>query len=149
MKELEKAELEIVKFMRGKYRLEEVALMDYGRPCVKFRQGKRTVVSIDLYEDHYDFQLVFGKAEREKFEEVRNEFPIWMQKLYDKTKTYHDGKWLFIHVDNPDIFEYVRKLILIKKKPNRFQRKMQYMGNADTDVIYVFIIQASAKNSEK
>lgn len=32
MKELEKAELEIVKFMRGKYRLEEVALMDYGRP---------------------------------------------------------------------------------------------------------------------
>ena len=119
MKELEKAELEIVKFMRGKYRLEEVALMDYGRPCVKFRQGKRTVVSIDLYEDHYDFQLVFGKAEREKFEEVRNEFPIWMQKLYDKTKTYHDGKWLFIHVDNLDIFVYVKKLILIKKKPNR------------------------------
>ena len=59
MKELKKAELEIVKFMRGKYRLDEAALMNYGRPCVKFRQGKRTVVSIDLYEDHYDFHLVF------------------------------------------------------------------------------------------
>ncbi len=119
MKELEKAELEIVKFMRGKYRLDEAALMNYGRPCVKFRQGKRTVVSIDLYEDHYDFQLVFGRAEREKFEEVRNEFPIWVQELYDKTKTYHDGKWLFIRVDDPKVFEYVKKLILIKKKPNR------------------------------
>lgn len=57
MKELEKAELEIVKFMRGKYRLEEVALMNCDQPCVKFRQGKRTVVLIDLYEDHYKFQL--------------------------------------------------------------------------------------------
>lgn len=31
----------------------------------------------------------------------------------------HDGKWLLIRVDNMQILEAVKKLILIKKNPNR------------------------------
>jgi predicted GIY-YIG superfamily endonuclease len=31
----------------------------------------------------------------------------------------HDGKWLLIRVDNLKTLEAVKKLILIKKKPNR------------------------------
>lgn len=112
MKEFEKVELEIIKFLRGKYRLDEIALINHGIPCVKFRQGKRTVVSIDLYEDHYNFQIVFSKAEQEKF-------PIEIQELYDTTRAYHDGIRLLIHVDNLKTLEYVKRLILIKKKPNR------------------------------
>jgi len=105
--------------MRGKYKLDEVAGMFYDAPCVKFRQGKKTIVSINLHKDYYVFQIILGKIEREKFESIKHEFPIEIQELYDRERTLHDGKWLFIRVDNLQILEAVKKLILIKKNPNR------------------------------
>ena len=119
MTEFESVRWEIVKFMRGKYRLDEVAGMFYDVPCIKFRQGKKTIVSINLHNDHYVFQIILGKAEREKYENMKSEFPVEIQELYDGARTLHDGKWLFIRVDNLQILEAVKKLILIKKNPNR------------------------------
>lgn len=119
MTEFERVRLEIVKFMRGKYKLDEVAGMYYGIPCLKFRQGRKTIVSINLHENHYDFQIILGKAEREKFEAMRHGFPTEIQELYDNERTLHDGKWLLIHVDDLHTFEAVKKLILLKKNPNR------------------------------
>ncbi len=119
MTEFESVGLEIVRFMRGKYKLDEVAGMYYDIPCVRFRQSKKTIVSINLHRDHYDFQIVLGKAERDKFEATKQEFPIEIQELYDKQRTLHDGKWLLIRVDNLHMLDAVKKLILIKKKPNR------------------------------
>lgn len=119
MTEHEEIRLEIVRHMRGKYRLDEVPGMYYDIPCLKFRQGKRTIVSINLHEDHYEFQIVFGKAERDQYEDVKNEFPLAFQELYDSAPTLHDGKWLFIRVDHMETLEMVKKLIAIKKEPNR------------------------------
>ena len=48
MTEFEKIGLEICKFMRGKYKLDEIAEMYYDIPCLKFRQGKKTIVSVKL-----------------------------------------------------------------------------------------------------
>jgi hypothetical protein len=119
MTETKKVKLETVKFMRGKYRLDEVAGKYYDIDCLKFRQGKKTIVSINFYNDHYCFQLILGKSEREKFDAQRNEFSKAIQDLYDKEHTLHDGKWLLIRVDNLVDLEEVKKLILIKKNPNR------------------------------
>ena len=151
MTEFEKVQSEIVKFMRGKYRLDEAAGMYYDIPCLKFRQGKKTIVSINLYEDHYDFQIILGKGEREKFEAIKHEFPTEIQELYDKERTLHDGKWLLIRVDNMHMLEAVKKLILIKKNPNRkpFSKENAVFANADTDAICVCIIQDSEMNFEK
>ena len=119
MTEFEKVGLEIVKFMRGKYRLDEVKGMYYDVPCLKFKQGKKTIVSINLHENYYEFQIIFGKAERVKFEDIKNEFPLEIQELYDNERTLHDGKWLFISVYDLQALDVVKKLILIKKNPNR------------------------------
>ena len=105
--------------MRGKYALDEVPGKYYGIDCLKFRQGKKTILSINLHEDHYDFQVIFGKAEREKFEARRNEFPPSIVNMYNEAHTYHDGKWMLIRVDNLETLEVVKKMILLKKKPNR------------------------------
>ncbi|HHY82972.1 MAG TPA: DUF3788 family protein [Clostridiales bacterium] len=118
MKEFDKVRFETVKFMRDKYWLDEVAGMYYNISCLKFRQGKKTILSINLHDDHYDFQIILGKAEREKFEAVKHEFPLEIQELYDRERTLHDGKWLLIHVADLKTLEAVKKLILIKKKPN-------------------------------
>lgn len=99
--------------------MDEVAGMYYNIPCVRFRQGKKTIVSINLHEDYCDFQIVLGRVEREKFEVVKHEFPLEIQELYDREPTRHDGKWLLIRVADLKTLEAVKKLILIKKKPNR------------------------------
>ena len=119
MTDFEKVQREIVKFMRGNYRLDEVAGMYYDVPCLKFRQGKKTIVSFNLYKDHYDVQIVLGKAERDRFDTIKNEFSIPIQEQYDRERTLRDGKWLLIRVDCLEKWNEVKKLIILKKKPNR------------------------------
>lgn len=117
--ELQKVAEETMRFMRGKYVLDEVAGKYYETDCLKFRQGEKTILSVNIHDNYYDFQIIFGKYEREKFEARRDEFPQCIVDLYDKAHTYHDGKWILIKVDTMETLEAVKKMILIKKKPNR------------------------------
>lgn len=64
MTTLEQIRNETMVFMRGKYRLDEIG---DGKDVLKFMQGRRTIVTIYIYEDHYSFLIIFGKKERETF----------------------------------------------------------------------------------
>ena len=110
---------EIVRFMRGKYRLYEVPGRYRGVDFLMFRQGKKNVVTIIPHEDFYEFSIVYGRAEREVFEQHRDEFPEHIRDIYYNSRTYPDGKWMLFRVESPEEFEVIKKLILIKKKPNR------------------------------
>jgi len=116
--ELQQVSAETMRFMRGKYRLDEVPCT-IDSNCIKFRQGSRTILAIYIHEERYDFLVIFGKQEREKFDAVRNEFPQTIQDIYDNSKTHHDGKWMLTPISNLDTLEAVKKMILIKKNPNR------------------------------
>ncbi|MCL1887291.1 MAG: DUF3788 domain-containing protein [Kiritimatiellaeota bacterium] len=116
MTELEKIGAAFMRFMRGKYALDEVG---NGKDEVKFRRSGKTVVTASIKEDCLVFMLVFGKAEREKFEARRDEFPQKIRDIYDAAKTFHDGKWMWFGVSDLETLEAVKQLIRIKKKPNR------------------------------
>ena len=116
MTELEKVRLETVKFMRGKYRLDELG---NGKNELKFKQGQKTILTVYIHEDKYTFLVIFGKKEREIFETQRSGFSPYIQNYYDNSTTYHDGKWMFIDVTTTEQLEEVKRLIIIKKKPNR------------------------------
>jgi len=79
-----------MRFMRGKYKLDEVPGKYYDIDCLKFRQGKRTILSINIHEDHFDFQIIYGKAERAKFEARLGEFPQAIQDLYHESRALSD-----------------------------------------------------------
>jgi hypothetical protein len=64
-----------------------------------------------MHEDCYDFQIIFGKAERETFEARRGEFPASIQALYDEAHKCNDGKWMLILVDNLETLEVVKQMI--------------------------------------
>ncbi|MDR3148987.1 MAG: DUF3788 domain-containing protein [Oscillospiraceae bacterium] len=117
--ELQKVAGETMRFMRGKYKLDELPGQSFGVDCLKFRQGKKTILIIQIHEDHYVFQIIHGKAEREKFEARRGEFPQAIQDIYDAAPIFDGGKWLFIPVFDLETLEAVKKLILMKKNPNR------------------------------
>lgn len=113
---LQKVSEETMRFMRGKYLLDEVG---NGKDELKFRRGGKTVLTIYIRDDRFDFLVIFGKAERERFELERETFPEEIRNIYDNSKTYHDGKWMWIPVWHIDMLEGVKRLVMIKKKPNR------------------------------
>ena len=47
----------------------------------KYRRGGKTLCALYARENCIGFLVIFGKAEREKFEAVRNEYPESIQKL--------------------------------------------------------------------
>lgn len=112
---LDRISEETMRFIRGKYLLDEIG----DKKEVRFKHGKKTIFNIHFHEDKYVFQLVYGKQEREKFELLRNNFSLSIQKIYDETEVLHDGKWMFIDVDTLERLEEVKELIKIKRKPDR------------------------------
>lgn len=114
--ELQKVSEETMRFMRGKYVLDEAG---NGKDELKFCKDDKTLLTIYIREDRYDFLVIFGKAECELFEAQRNEFPQKIQEAYNNSKTHPDGKWLLISVTDLPTLENVKQLISIKKKPDR------------------------------
>ncbi len=63
--------------------------------------------------------IVFGGAEREKVEIVLPELSPDVRKKYAQAPTYHDGKWLVVHVDRDELVDDIEKLLTVKRRPKR------------------------------
>jgi hypothetical protein len=61
--------------------------------------------------------IVLGRAEREKFEQRRYSWSPQLIKLYDETRTYHDGKWLTVAVSCAAHRHEVTELVGMKRTP--------------------------------
>lgn len=63
--------------------------------------------------------IIFGKAERTKVEEIKYELSSYVLETYDNAKIFHDGKWVMFNITNNSIIEDLKKLLFIKRKPNK------------------------------
>ena len=84
----------------------------------KFRKGGKTLCAFYFNENTLGFMIIFGKDERTKVEEIRNELSSDILQTYDNTQTYHDGKWVMFNITDYSILEDLKKLLFIKRKPN-------------------------------
>lgn len=111
---------ELTEFLENEYLMDK--LWDKGRDRdvyeLKYRRGGKTLCC--LYPRHAGLGalVILGKVEREKYEARRAEFGEYVNELYDRTRQYHDGKWLFMDVTAVNVRD-IKELILIKRKPNR------------------------------
>lgn len=85
----------------------------------KYRRGGKTLCSLYARENCMGFMVILGKDERAKFEAARNNYSELVQKIYDETKTYHDGKWLMFEPIDTSLFGDFVQILAIKRKPNR------------------------------
>ena len=85
----------------------------------KFRKSEKTLCAFYFKENMLGFMIVFGKEERTKVEEIRNELSSDILETYDNAQTFHDGKWVMFDITDNSILEDLKKLLLIKRKPNR------------------------------
>ena len=63
--------------------------------------------------------IILGKDERLKFETAREHYSKEVQRIYDETQTYHDGKWMMFELSDTSMFDDFIRLLRIKRKPNR------------------------------
>jgi len=117
--QLQQVSKETMRFMRGNFLLDEIPGKYNEIDCLRFRQGEKTILSILIHDDYYDFHLVFNKTDWEVFAAQLKEFPASIQDLYRNSPADHDDLSLLIRVDTLEMLESVKKLILIKIKPNR------------------------------
>ncbi|MDL2212048.1 DUF3788 domain-containing protein [Erysipelotrichaceae bacterium OttesenSCG-928-M19] len=85
----------------------------------KFRRGGKTLCAFYFKENCLGFMVILGKAEREKFEDDSANYSFQVVELYHQTTTYHDGKWLMLELNDLTLFNDIKKLLLIKRKPNK------------------------------
>ncbi len=85
----------------------------------KFRKGGKTLCTFYFKDNTLGFMVIFGKDERNKVEEIRNELSHSVLEIYDTAETFHDGKWVMFNITNNLIIEDLKKLLFIKRKPNR------------------------------
>lgn len=85
----------------------------------KFRKGGKTLCAFYFKEDTLGLMIIFGKDERKKVEEIKNQLSSNIIETYDNSETFHDGKWVMFNITDNSIIEDLNKLLFIKRKPNR------------------------------
>ena len=85
----------------------------------KYRRGGKTLCALYAREHCVGFMIILGKDERMKFEIDRVNYSKEVQKIYDETQTYHDGKWLMFEPTDTSLFNDFIALLSIKRKPNK------------------------------
>jgi len=98
-----------------------------------FRRGGKTLITLCIREGYFIACVVFGKDEREKFEEQRKSFGEAVCKEYDSAEVYHDGKWLGFEIHDELLIDDIIRLIKIKRKPNRkvMPKNLEECGRLD------------------
>lgn len=85
----------------------------------KYHRGGKTLCALYARENCIGFMIILGKDEKSKFEAERDNYSKEVQRIYDETQTYHDGKWLMFEPMDTTLFDDFIKLLRIKRKPNR------------------------------
>ncbi len=85
----------------------------------KYRRGGKTLCTLYARENAICLLVTLGKAEREKFDARRDQFSSRLQEIYDSTQTLHDGKWLWIDLQDSSMNPELLELLHIKRRPNR------------------------------
>jgi Protein of unknown function (DUF3788) len=62
--------------------------------------------------------VVLGRTEQEKFDERRCSWSPRLLRLYDETRTYHDGKWLVVAISSAEHRREVTELVSMKRPPS-------------------------------
>lgn len=83
----------------------------------KYRKGGKTLCALYAKEKQAGMLVVFGAAERQKFEAERRSYSAWIQQSYDNAATYHDGKWVMFDLADAQHLPELLKLLTIKRKP--------------------------------
>jgi hypothetical protein len=83
------------------------------------RCSSKPLLSLHIRDGSFIVSITLGKAEREKFDEIRESFSENVLDEYDKAEILHDGKWFGFEIHDTSLVDDIIRLISVKRKPNR------------------------------
>ena len=83
----------------------------------KYRRSKKTLCVLFPETGAFTVLITLGKREVEQVKDNFNTFSPETQKVFDNTRQFHDGKWIYRRVLDKDDLKDVIEFIKIKKKP--------------------------------
>lgn len=85
----------------------------------KYSRGGKTLCEMYVADGEMGVMIIFGKAEREKAEGVKDILQPETRAAYDEAQTYHDGKWVMFRPRDEAFLADLEILLRIKRRPNR------------------------------
>ena len=82
----------------------------------KYRRGGKTLCTFYAKKDVANLLITYGKTERDKFDVIKESISKPLQDIYEKTKVLHDGKWLWIPLEEKAMIMDIIAMLKIKKK---------------------------------
>lgn len=110
----------LLDFMENSYVLDKKLLFggqNYGW-AVQYKKGKKTVAAFYPERNGMTVLLVFGKAELEKIAAGRDGLSPDILDILDRTPQLHDGKWLWLRLEDDVYKNDVMELVKVKRKPD-------------------------------
>lgn len=83
---------------------------------LRYRKSKSFCTLIPE-KDRFLLLIVFGADERSGVEAMRHELSEKTRAAYDEARTYHDGKWVLLSVDDEVVVSDVERLLAVKRRP--------------------------------
>jgi hypothetical protein len=111
----------IQKFLDKYYRIKPETVFygtNYGWN-IRYRKSGKTLCSLFPEKGSFSILIIFGKREVEKATGMLINLGKDIQDIILNTEQLHDGRWMWIRVHKIEEIDDIKKLILIKKKPNR------------------------------
>lgn len=112
---------EMIQKIESKYEMDENLNKGFGSWIYeyKFRRGGKTLCTLYAKQNEINLLITLGKKERESFEQNIDKFSDTIKKIYFDTTTYHDGKWLWLPLEDTSLFDDIMNMLILKRKPNR------------------------------
>lgn len=113
--------LALVHFVTGTYSLSpewkyEGAKSGWALYC---RKSGRALLTLSPDSAGVNALVVLGAKEADKALAEADRFGANVRERLETAQVFHDGRWLFIHVNDSRDVEDIQRLLLIKKNPPR------------------------------
>ncbi len=86
---------------------------------VRYRKSGKTLCSLFPEKGAFTVLIVLGGKEAEKALTIRDELSPRVNEILGTTEQLHDGRWLWIRVSKDTDIDDVKKLLYIKRRPNK------------------------------
>jgi len=83
---------------------------------LRFKKSK-SFCTLVPERDRFRVLLVFGAEERKQVEPLLPSLTSRVREVYEKSTTYHDGRWVLVPVDSTKVLADIERLLVLKRKP--------------------------------
>lgn len=83
----------------------------------RYRKGGKTLVTLSPEENGFCVLVVLGADEVQKVSREKASLSMEVKAVFEISKQYHDGRWLWMHPKSKAELESIKKILAIKRKP--------------------------------